>query len=397
VPVLFRAWSTRSDSGRPGFDEGTARGTQVRRGALTIGRPVGAVSYIDPFGDGSPASYDHASWLSPWVPAPFGAAEVVASWNATTPVGTWVQVEVRGATTAGDETGWYVLGRWASYDEGFHRTSVVGQADDHGSVRTDTLVSRDGRAFGSYQLRLTLCRLAGTSAAPTVMLLGAMASAGSGERPVDLTPGVAVGRVLDVPAYSQEIHRGEYPPWDGGGEAWCSPASTAMVLDHWGRGPGREETSWVDPAYADPQVDHAARQVYDHAYGGAGNWSFNVAYAGSRGLTAFVTRLRSLGEAERFIARGVPLVLSVSFRADELDGAGYATAGHLMVLVGFDRRGDPVLNDPASHRVASNDKVRVTFDRAQLERAWARSNRTAYVIVPPQVALPEPSAQAPRW
>jgi hypothetical protein len=68
-----------------------------------------------------------------------------------------------------------------------------------------------------------------------------------------------------------------------------------------------------------------------------------------------------------------------------------------MVLVGFDANGDPVLNDPASHSVPSNDEVRVTYDRAQFERAWSRSGRIAYVIRPQSVALPEPPAAEPNW
>src|SRR3989442_6042529 len=32
---------------------------------------------------------------------------------------------------------------------------------------------------------------------------------------------------------SQELHHGEYPQFDNGGEAWCSPTSTAMVVGHW--------------------------------------------------------------------------------------------------------------------------------------------------------------------
>ena len=122
-----------------------------------------------------------------------------------------------------------------------------------------------------------------------------------------------------------------------------------MVLAFWGCGPTAQECAWVDPAFADPCVHHAVRGVYDHAYGGAGNWAFNIAYAGELGLSGFVTKLHSLAEAEAFVAACVPLVLSV--------------AGHLLVLVGFTTTGDPVLNDPAS---PSNDEVRKTVDRLSL-------------------------------
>ena len=118
--------------------------------------------------------------------------------------------------------------------------------------------------------------------------------------------GPACGMELAVPAYSQEVHIGHYPQWDNGGEAWCSPTSTAMVVDYWGAGPTAHETAWVDPA-VDAQVDFTARNVFDYTYDGAGNWPFNTAYAATRGdLRGFVTRLRSLAEAEHVHRRRHP-------------------------------------------------------------------------------------------
>ena len=38
---------------------------------------------------------------------------------------------------------------------------------------------------------------------------------------------------LGVPQYSQEIHHGDFPQYDNGGEAWCSPTSTSMVVAYW--------------------------------------------------------------------------------------------------------------------------------------------------------------------
>jgi hypothetical protein len=168
-----------------------------------------------------------------------------------------------------------------------------------------------------------------------------------------------------------------------------------MVLDYYRRGPTKAETAWVDPADPDPQVDHSARSVFDYKYDGAGNWPFNTAYAGSRGLDAFVTRLRSLTEAEQFIKAGIPLVASLSFEKDELPGAGYGTNGHLMVIVGFDRNGDVVVNDPASHLIKSNDQVRTVYNRAAFENAWIpHSGGIVYVIHPAGKRLPPRTHQA---
>jgi hypothetical protein len=392
--IAYHAWTTSAD-----FAAGTPQGTTVADDSLTIGAPTGTTSYVDPFGDGSARSYDQASWTSPVVQTGFGLTELVGSWNATTPPGTWVEVALAGQTDLGTTTKWYVLGRWASGDDtaagDIHRTSVPNQGDTNGSVAVDTFVAATGRSLNNWQLKVTLYRLAGTTETPVVRSVGAMASRLPAEKKVAASPlGGAEGVVLDVPTYSQETHIGHYPQWDGGGEAWCSATSSAMVLDYYGAGPTAAETAWVDPTDADPQVDHAARSVFDYSYDGAGNWPFNTAYAGTRGLDAFVTRLRSLTEAEQFIKAGIPLIASLSFKKGDLPGAGYGTNGHLMVIVGFDAAGNVVVNDPASHLIKSNDEVRTTYDRAAFENAWVpHSGGLVYVVHPASTPLPPQPAQ----
>jgi hypothetical protein len=222
-------------------------------------------------------------------------------------------------------------------------------------------------------LKVTLYRTPGSRLQPRLFELGAMTSNVPDRFTVAPSAGhIAWGKELAVPRYSQNVHEGEYPQYDGGGEAWCSPTSTEMVVEYWGRGPTAADLAWVDPSYQDPQVDHAARGTYDYAYQGAGNWPFNTAYAASFGLKGIVTRLHSLDEAERFIAAGIPIVTSQSFLSAELTGAGYGTAGHLFVIVGFTATGDVVVNDPAS---PSNDAVRHVYKRTEFENIWLRTKR----------------------
>jgi hypothetical protein len=220
-----------------------------------------------------------------------------------------------------------------------------------------------------------------------VRTLGAFASAIPDRDEFPVSPaGGAWGIELKVPRFSQEIHKGQYPQWDGGGEAWCSPTSTSMVIASYGRGPSPADYAWVDPSYADPWVDYAARNTYDYTYEGAGNWPFNTAYAGRFGLDGFVTQLRSLTELERFIRAGIPVVTSQSFQAAELPGAGYSTNGHLMVIIGFTATGDVIANDPAS---PSDDAVRRVYPRAAFEKVWQRSTGgVVYIIHPKNRPLP---------
>jgi hypothetical protein len=384
-----------------GWSAGTAAGTTATGTGLTLGTPIGTTLYKDPH-SGTRRSWAYGTWTSPLTEVGFGATELIASWNADTPAGTWLQVELQGTYTTGSRTPWYVMARWASGDGDIRRTSVDRQGDKTSSVWTDTFAINDpgaGVLLRAYQLRVTLYRNPTLTVTPVLRSVGAMSS-NIPDR-FTVTPsagGVAWGTELAVPRYSQEIHAGQYPEYDGGGEAWCSPTSTEMVVEYWGRKPSPADTAWVDPSYPDPTVDHAARMTYDYAYEGAGNWPFNTAYAaGFPGLEGKVTRLHSLAELEHFIAAGIPVVTSQSFLADELDGAGYGTAGHLMVVVGFTATGDVIANDPAS---PSNAAVRHVYPRDQFEQIWLRTRRTTaggtgsgsggvvYLIKPTTVAWP---------
>ena len=320
---------------------------------------------------------DTGTWTSPWATPGFALTRLVASWSALTRGDSHVRVEVRGRSGS-TTSSWDTLADWAAGDAHFRRTTTSGQDDDLGSVNVDTWVVPGG--VTAYQLRVTLVRAAGQAASPAVDAVGAMASLLPDADTVRTSrPGVARGVVLDVPRYSQMIHRGEYPQYGGGGEAWCSPTSTSMVLGYYDALPAPAAYAWVRDGYADPWVDHAARMTYDYDYDGTGNWPFNTAYAAGLAGHAFVTRLTSLRQAERFIAAGIPLVASIAFGRGELDGAPISsTDGHLVVIVGFTQSGDVVVNDPAA---ATDAGVRRTYDRGQFENAWIpTSGGTVYVI-----------------
>jgi hypothetical protein len=205
---------------------------------------------------------------------------------------------------------------------------------------------------------------------------------------------LGVVRELSVPTLSQETHAGHFPEYDNGGEAWCSPTSTAMVLGSYGTGPSATQlAAFPGAAHVDGHVDHAARYVYDWNYQGAGNWPYNTAYAATFGLNAFVTRLRSLAEAERFIAAGIPLVASIN---GTLPGFLFKkTSGHLLVIRGFTPTGDVITNDPA---VFANGDARKVYGRADFEDVWlGGSAGIVYVIHPAGVPLPANVGPHKNW
>jgi hypothetical protein len=77
---------------------------------------VGTLAYDDPFDSSTqPTSYDYDTWTSPVYAPGFGLTELVSSWTADTPPGTWTQVEMQGTTASGTTTKWYAMGRRARY------------------------------------------------------------------------------------------------------------------------------------------------------------------------------------------------------------------------------------------------------------------------------------------
>ncbi len=358
--IAHTSWTTGGQ-----LRSGERVGVKVAKGSLKLKKPTGRRTYLG-------RKYESGSWTSSWVDPGFALSELIPSWQATTPGASWVEVKTRVRDATGAVSSWDVLGRWTS-GEAIRRTSAGSQPDDLARVAVDTLKTA---AATGWQLKATLLRAPGSRAAVSLDRIGAVASRLPGVDDVPTSAaGPGAGITLDVPTYSQMVHRGHYPQWGGGGEAWCSPTSVAMVLGFHGATPPAAPTS----GHPDPMVDHAARNTYDHGYDGTGNWAFNTAYAGRFVTEAFVTRLRSLREAEDYIAAGTPLVISVAFGRGELTGAPISsTPGHLMVIVGFTATGDVVVNDPAAPGDAT---VRRTYQRAELEDAWIpTSGGTAYVI-----------------
>ena len=278
--------------------------------------------------------------------------ELIPSWNALTPPGSSLSLEVRPAGGAR----FYSFGTWHS---AAGRSSLNGQKDAGARIVTDTLkLSAPATAF-SYRLTLRGAASLSLLAFNTSDAKNRLAGAGQpGEQKL-------WNKLLDVPERSQMLYK-------DGGEGWCSPTSTSMILAYYG---------------LDFTVPQTAAATFDSAYDGTGNWPFNAAYAASKGMRALITRLPNLRDAERYIAAGIPLGVSLGWKTGELPGAAVSFSdGHLMVLVGFDASGNPVLNDPASPTDAG---VRRSYPRAAFEKLWlSHSGGLAYLISKPGQAMP---------
>ncbi|HSJ88142.1 MAG TPA: peptidase C39 family protein [Anaerolineales bacterium] len=306
----------------------------------------------------------------------FNFTEAIASWNASTPPGTWLEVQFT-AQYGSRWSKWYVLGIWASDTSTVQRHSVQSQGDTDGYVAVDTFVSTNKKeTANAFQLKIRLFSEDGI-ATPTVRN-ASLAYSTSAPKSASVSPGTPAlwNHLLSVPQCSQMV----YPD---GGEVWCSPTSTAMVLGYWNTDPGS--------SCADREIP-AVEGVYDWIYDGHGNWPFNTAYAatksvGAQPLEGYVARFTSLAKAEEFINAGVPVIMSIAWNKGDLTGSSVAsTNGHLLVLVGFDAQGNPIVNDPA---FPNDGQVQATYLRSEFEPLWLQaSGGTVYLIYPEGWSVP---------
>jgi hypothetical protein len=287
--------------------------------------------------------------------------ELIVSWNAAAPPGTWLKFEARAVLT-NRTTKFYHLGLW-SPDPALHpRESLREQQDADGDVKTDTLVLRE--KADRLQLRITLGGAARSQ--PRLKFLG-VSVLDNTVKPTPLPPNrQAWGATIAVPERSQMA----YP--EGGG--WCSPATISMLLANW--------SAQLERPELDNDVPVVVAGVNDPKWEGTGNWVFNTAYAGSfKRMRAYTTRLTDVSELEDWIARGIPVGLSLCY--NRLRGLGRVPSGHLVVCVGFTNEGDVIVNDPGTRR-----NVRKTFSRERLIDAWSYSQNTVYLVYPEAAKRP---------
>lgn len=369
----FKVWRAAEDD----FAGWTTDGVQLFNGELRFD-PGTANSDVDPYpADGYYGGnyYNGGGFLvgeavSPVMTTEFAFAEAIASWNANTPPGTWIETLIT-AHLDGRWTKEYNLGIWAADNSTIARHSVKLQGDGDGYVAVDTLVLTSKKILAdAFQIKLRLFSVDG-AAIPSVKNLSLAYSTTAVKKPA-LSSGNPANwnTLLAVPECSQMV----YPD---GGEVWCSPTSTSMLLGYWAN----------DTGPCEPRVRAAVDGIYDWIYDGHGNWPFNTAYAAVSGLEGYVARFTTLTQAEQWVAAGVPVIASIAWGKGDLTGAPIPSSnGHLLVIVGFDAAGNPIVNDPAA---ANNEDVQRTYLRSEFEALWlSNSGGTVYLIFPPGTSTP---------
>ena len=318
---------------------------------------LASFSRINPWQSGE------TDYLSPIIDAGIDWNELVASWNVKADPGARVSILARGVYPD-HETKFYVLGMWSPDPDSPNRTSLGNQRDPDGDVNTDTLkLLQKAR---KVQI-LVATQSAPGGSPPDVEFLGLCFADTTTTLPADAAAMKEVAP-LDVPERCQM----DYP--NGGG--YCSATSVSMVLGYWSQKLNRPELN--------KDVPDVVAGVYDKAFDGTGNWPFNAAYAATfPGMRAYITRLSSIEEVKVWVDAGFPVITSGSLSLLEGKPQPKHDPGHLVVLVGFSKDGDPIFNDPA------HSDVRRTYKRADFEKSWDTSNRTVYLIYPEAMKPPE--------
>lgn len=303
-------------------------------------------------------------------PKPF--AEAIPSWNACTPDGSYLVVFVK-VRANGRWSKWCKLDVYNTSGKPEPRTSCK-DGDDIIFSETSAVGVRAGKKADAIRLRFELRSLDGKTY-PILRHIGVNTNDPTPEGWNEaIEPVKSVwGTELDVPYLCQL----SVP----GGSVWCSPTSTAMVLGYWSKQLKRPELT--------VGITEAATGIRDESWGGTGNWGLNAAYAGEfKGICAYVDRFSSVARIEQCIARGVPVVVSLDY--NRLNRRNTTkTMGHLMVIRGFTKDGDPVFNDPWAH-LEKGEQLRKVFKRADLEYAWlgsGGSQGTVYIIHPENFKL----------
>lgn len=135
------------------------------------------------------------------------------------------------------------------------------------------------------------------------------------------------------------------------GGSICSPTSVSMVL--------RSYNIKVDPL-------QFARDNYDTYWKQFGLWPRVVQNAVKYGLNGAVTRYRTWSEAQKVLAAGGRICMSVSKPL---------YTGHLIMLAGFDAYGNPIVHDPAK-----SDGYAYVFDKTQLSQSWFNKGGVSYTF-----------------
>lgn len=300
--------------------------------------------------------------------------DIVASWNADTPKGTWV--EVLGRVYVPGE-GWSKWMSWGSWSTRIARRcdndeDPIAWANTYRDGGDSSINVKNGKSASAFQLKAVL-HANEESEMPSVRLVAATWK-NTNEENWEQYCGYPEDKVEEkerVLLNSPQISQIRRDPNYGG--VICSATSMTMMLGHFGESILPEEMTLMN---------------LDYGFGGNGNWSFTTAAAGAYGYESYCLYTNFAGVRQE-LSKGNVVGFSVKYSRDTdsdvpfLENTAITTHGHLVTIVGYyfnEELGEYVYycNDPAG---CNDISVGPREHReSQLNQAWKR--KMVYIAHP---------------
>jgi len=170
--------------------------------------------------------------------------------------------------------------------------------------------------------------------------------------------------VRGVPTFAQrgrDAYSSDGSSWRP--HAYCGPTSVQMVLAYHGHRKSRDWIAMTHPSTG-RRIQSSQHRGQIYAKGAGAAYAPMVNLAKSLGLNnSRQVWTSSLSDLQSRISAGRPQIVGVRGRIRYKGGGSWNTRGHVIVVRGFDRDGDVIVNDPAGsgqrHVIRRSDFTRI--------------------------------------
>jgi len=308
--------------------------------------------------------YIFGSYTSPSFASPFPMSEILPTWNVDRPTSTGFAIYFQLSEDNLLWSDWLFLGRDGStpknLDKTLHTTGAV--------VDVDFMLLT--KPFRYFKWRVDLFTEV-PDASPILKRFAVCYGNSNGDEEIfkkfsEKKPAPeGWARKLEMPYYSQltpEKDISEVMRY-----SICCPTSIRMVLGYYGIHKGEKEICDLnlDPEY----------EIW-------GGWPKSAQTLYSFGFRSYVTQVRSFDEIKSYIARGIPLIISIRAKKGELQSAPYPEVGaHVLVISGLTEDGYVWMEDPYNTDGKMGSRL---WTRTEIEKTLINTGGVVVIAEPLQ-------------